>query len=401
MAIQTSSIATVGNLTRYENKYRMTSMRQRTYDQLATRIGSTFEPNGTTVQIAWATPLVPRPTTAQGSETIDFEPQTFRDVSTTMTLVYIADGLKAHDLAKLKSSLNLDYPQIVGQLSGETIDSLARRAATEGSVVIYGDGSVSARSSLDLGTAAHRLTADNFAFVNSMIGHWAHGDDSLFVIVDDFQYSDLLFTSNNKLIERAQYTESAGGVIYNFEAAKLAGMRIIRSPWAKAFYGAGAANASAVSTTIATSTTANKAGARTIEVAANTNIVAGMWLTVGTVQSSTESDATIITEPVYVAATPGGTTVTVVGRGPGGGLLYDHAVGATVKNNDTVHCAVFGSKESLIVEYGEYGRYGKSIAPFRDGNAQQWETHSFKYFGNYGRHDETKLIRVETSAGKQ
>lgn len=357
-------------------------MKQRTYDQYAARIKDTFEPRGGTVQIAWAAPLVPRPTTALGSETTDFEPQTFRDVSTTMTLVYIADGLKNHDLARLKSSLSMEYPDIVGQLMGETIDALARRAATEGSVVIYGDGSVSARSSLDLGTPGHRLTADNFAFANALLGHWAHGEDSLFCTVDDFAYMDLLFSSGNKLIERSIYTESAGGVIYNFEAAKLAGIRIVRSPWAKAYYGAGAANASVVNTTLATSAAANKAGARTVEVTANTNVVAGQWLTLGTIQTSTESDDTIITEPVLVAATPAGTTVAVIGMGPGGGLRYDHPVGATVKNPDTVHCALFGSKESLIVEYSnDFGRYGKSVEPFQDGNAKQWTTYSGKYFG--------------------
>jgi carbon monoxide dehydrogenase subunit G len=317
-----------------------------------------------------------------------------------MSLSYIADGLKAHDLAKLKSSLNMDYGQIVGQLASETIDSLARRAATEGNVVVYGDGSISARSSLDLGTAGHRLTADTFAYVNALTGHWAHGADSMFAVVDDFQYMDLLWTSGNKLIEKALYSKGSDDVLYNFEAGQLAGFRIVRSAWAKSFYGAGAANASAVSTTIAASATANIGGARTIEVAANTNIVAGMWLTVGTLQTSTESDATIITEPVQVASVSS-TTITVNGRGPGGGLMYDHAVGATVKNSDTAHCAVFGSKESLIVEFGEYGRYGMTGAPFQDGNARQWTTYWLKYFGNYGRHDETKLVRVETSASKQ
>lgn len=398
MPIQTSTLATAGNLTRYEKTYRKIAMWQRTYDQFASRISDTFEPHGTTVQIAWATPLVPRPTTAQGSETVDFEPQTVRDTSTTMTLVYIADGLEVHDLAKLKSSLNMDYPSIVGRLLGETVDSLARRAANEGTNVLYADSSVSARSSLDLGTAAHNLTLANFAEVNSLFGHWVHDDDR-FCIVDDFTYSDLLQSSGNKLIDKAVYG-NADAVLYRWEAGRLADTRIIRSPWAKAFYGAGAANASAVSTTIATSTTANKAGARTIEVAANTNIVAGMWLTVGTVQTSTESDDTLITEPVKVSSVSS-TTITINGRGPGGGLLYDHAVGATVKNSDTVHSVVFGSKNSLIVEYGEYGRYGKPLTPFREGKAQQWEIHSAKYFGNYGRHDETALLRLEVSASKQ
>ena len=406
MAIQTSSKATAGNLTKYETEYRMGADARRTYDQLAVELNKTFEPNGVTTQVAWATPLVPRPTTAIGSETADFEPQTWIDTTTSITKVYINDGFKRHELQELKSSLNVraTNAELMGRLAMETVDAIARRAATEGSVAFFGDLSASAhtsRSTLDLGTANDRLTFNAFSAVSSFMANWQHEND-LVAIITPFQYNDLLVSgTGNLFLSSAGYTERGKEILYNFEVGQAAGIRIVRSPLAKRFYGAGAANASAVSTTVAASTTANLAGARTIEVAANTNIVAGMWLTVGTVQSSTESDDTLITEAVYVNATPSGTTVSITGSGPGGGLMYTHAVGATVKNNDSVHCAVFGHSESLAVDFAKFGRYGQPVAPFQDGNAKQWETHAFKYFGNYGRLDESQIIRVETSSSVQ
>ena len=389
----------------HETQYRMGADAARLYDQLAVPLKNTFEPNGVTTTVAWATPLVPRPTAAIGSETADFEPQTWIDTTASVTRVYLADGFKRHELQELKSSLNVKATnsQLVGRLAMETIEGLARRAATEGSIVFYGDGTHTSRSTLDLGTAGDRLTFGNFALVTSIMAHWQHSDN-LIAIIDPFQFNDLLTSgTTNYFLNRAGYTEQGKEILYNFEVGMAAGIRILRSPYAKRFYGAGAANASAVSTTIAAEVTApsNSAGARYIEVAANTNIVAGMWLTVGTVQTSTESDDTILTEVVYVNATPSGTRVNITGSGPGGGLMYSHAVGATVKNSDTVHAAIFGHPESLVVSYDKYGRFGQLVAPFEDGNARQWMTHSFKYFGNYGRLDESQLVRVETSSSAQ
>jgi hypothetical protein len=310
--------------------------------------------------------------------------------------------LKAHDLIMLKDSLGIEkeFPRLVGELAVETIDALARQAATQGNLVQYGGSSTTtARNGMGAGTSGYRMSLDAFTAARSILGSWMQ-DDNLFVTMDNFQYADLLNTSSSIITDKMRYDGGADSALYNYELGSLSGIRIVVSPLAKAFYGAGNANAAAVATTIATSTTANKAGATTVEVAANTNISAGMWLTLGTVQTSTESDATIITEIVKVSSVSG-TTITVVGAGAGGTLKYDHAVGDAVANGDTIHCALFGAPDSLAVSYDGYGRYGKLIPAFQDGKAKQWTNWAFKVFTGYKVFDQSKLFRVETSAKSQ
>jgi hypothetical protein len=419
MPIQQSTTgATAGNLTRYGTQYQDTVAESRTYDQLASKVPATFEPRGPTVSYSWATKLTPRPTAAQGVEYADFDPQTFRDVSRTMNLIWVADGVKAHELVRLKSSLDPmgQITGLVSQLASETIDGYARQVATQGSLVIYGDMGHSSRITLDLGTPGDRFNLDRFTEVKSMLGAWGRGG-GLMAIITDFQYADLISTNSTILTTRQGYTEEGTDMLYNYQLAKLAGVNVVVSPFAKRFYGAGADNSSAVATTLAasvTTPTANTAGSQIIEVASATNISGSKWLTIGTVQTSTESDATIVTEIVRVAGIGTGilvngaavtgataTSVLIVGSGPAGGLMYDHSVGAAVENGDTVHCAVFGTPKSLAVEFQEYGRYGKLVPKFEDGNAKQWTTASFKYWGNFGRMDESRLVRVETSASGQ
>lgn len=419
MAIQTSTLATAGNLTRYEREYRQWFRDKATYDQFATENKSTFEPRGGTIQISWANKLLPRPTGALGSQTSDYDPQTLTDTTRTMSRVYMLDGVKLHELVGKRSSLDpqAEIRKAVKQLGMEMIDALARRAATEGDLVTYGDMTHSTRITLDLGTAGDRMNLDRFTEVKTVMGAWQQ-DRGLFVIMDDFAFQDLLTTSSGVLVNRQAYTEEGKKMIYNWELATLADIKIIVSPFAKAFYGAGADNASAVATTLAasvTTPTANIAGSQIIEVASASNISGSKWLTLGTVQTGAESDANIQTEIVRVSAVGTGitingsavtgataTSVKIVGKGPGGGLLYTHATGDAVENGDTVHCCVFGTTESLAVDYDpEWSRYGKYVEPFRDGNGMQWETHTVKYDGNYGRYDESGLFRVEVSASGQ
>ncbi len=403
MPIQTSAgTATAGIFTQNEVKYMKTIWKMRTYDQFAAPIEKTFEPKGVTVQRTWLAKLQPRPTAALGSETADFDPQTVRDYSSTLSKVYLNDGLKAHDLLILKNSLGIEkeLPRLVGELAAETIDALARQAATQGNLVTYGGSTTAtARSGMGAGTAGYRMSVDVFTRVRGYLGSWMQ-DDNLLAVMDNWAYADLLNTSSSVITNRMQYADNSGGILFNYELGTLAGIRIVVSPLAKAFYGAGNANASVVNTTLATSTTANKAGSTTVEVAANTNIVAGMWLTLGNVQTSTESDATIITEIVLVASVSA-TTITVVGSGAGGTLKYDHAVGDTVKNPDTIHCTIFGSSDSMAVAFDGFGRYGKLVEPFQDGKAKQWTNWAFKYYGQYKLFDQSKIYRSENSASQQ
>jgi hypothetical protein len=120
-------------------------------------------------------------------------------------------------------------------------------------------------------------------------------------------------------------------------------------------WAAGAANASAISTTLSA---ASAAGATSITVASATNIDVGDWIDVGTAQTGNESDATIVTEGAYVKSVSG-TTIGVVGSGPLGGLRYAHASAIAVSNADSVHLATFGGPNSLAKVYsGELGEYG-------------------------------------------
>ncbi len=314
--------------------------------------------------------------------------------------IFIADGLKPHELVFLKNSLlkESDFAKAAGQLAAETIDGLARRAATEANLVTYGGSTqIASRVTLDLGTAGHRFGVDNFTIARSIMGSLS-ADENLFCIIDDFQYADLMSTASTLFTNVLVYQDKAK--LYNYEAGDFMGIRIVKSPFAKAFYGAGIANAAPVATTIATSTTANRAGDTTIEVAANTNMAVGMWFTVGTVQTSTESDACIQTEIVRVS-TVGATTITIVGKGRRNGLKYDHSVGAAVINADTAHCAIFGSGNSMAVDFDGYGRYGKLVSPVASGNAQQFKTFAFKYYGNYKVFEQGRLMRAETSASMQ
>ncbi len=381
MPIQTSSTATAGRLTQYEAKYMEGALEERTYDQLANPVGKTFEPKGLTVSRQWLVDALPRPTAAVGSETTDFEPQMIRDVSASFNKIYLADGISAHDLVFLESSL-LDEKTLAkatGQLAMMTIDALARRKATEADLVIYGGSTqVSARGTLDLGTPGHRFGLDCFTIARAIMGSFAHGE-GLMCVIDDFQYADLMNTSGSVVTSALEYNEKGLETLFNYEMGELAGVRIIVSPHAKAFYGAGVANASVVNTTIAASVGSNNsnvAGATTIEVASNTNIAAGGWLTLGTIQSAGESDDTLKTEIVRVGSV-NGTTITVVGKGRRNGLKWDHGVGSAVTNADTAHCAVFGSSKSLVVAFEKYGRYGQLIPAFNDGHAKQWTNFSF------------------------
>jgi hypothetical protein len=88
------------------------------------------------------------------------------------------------------------------------------------------------------------------------------------------------------------------------------------------------------------------------------------------VQTSTESDATILTEAVYCTDTTTQTVVAVVGSGPLGGLRYAHASGAACQDSSSAHLAVFGGPKSMVKIYDKgLGEYGELVPPFETGNA--------------------------------
>ena len=160
------------------------------------------------------------------------------------------------------------------------------------------------------------------------------------------------------------------------------------------FWAAGAVrDASSVATTVAASATANIALAKTVEVASATGISAGHWYTIGSVETGSTIYPT--TERVFCTSISS-TTVTIAGEGANGGLRFDHAVGETFKDADSVAAVVFGGPKSLAKVYDvNTGEFGQVVGPKKQGLLDQFESLGWKFYGNYARIVESRLLRYE------
>ncbi len=307
--------------------------------------------------------------------------------------------LKAHELSALESTFALEseYAKKVGQNATETLDAVARRYATEGSIVFF-PGAHTTRATLDLGTSGDRMGMALFTKMAAFVDEWniqKFADGSLMCVMTPWQYQDLVNESGSALLARQGYVEGGKDILFKNEVAVLSNIRIIKSRLAKAFYAAGAANAAPVTTTL---NGAIAAGAKTCVVTANTNIAVGQWLTLGTAQTSTESDATTIAEPVYVTGVST-TTITFTGRHELGGCRFAHETLAAVTNADSVHAAIFGGKTSLAKVFNkQLKEFGTLVGPKSDGMADQWKSWAWKACLGYNRISEGRLARAETSS---
>jgi hypothetical protein len=402
MAIQqTSDHPTIR--TAYQNGYVEGALAERLYDNFCSDlvIKKTLEGAGSSVTVVASSDIAPQPDAAVGNENADFTPQTIGEITATpVTLEYLNGGLKAHELAALESTFQVEaeYARKVGQLATETIDAKARRQATEGSVVMW-PAAHTTRATLDLGTANDHMGYALFTRMLAFVSEWnipKYVDGKLMVAMDGWAYQDLLSETGSPLLLRQGYTSGGAGdaALFKNEVSMLGNIHILQSRLTKVFYGAGAANAAPVATTLNGSI---KAGAKTLVVSANTNIAVGMWLTIGTVQTSTESDATYITEPVYVTGVST-TTITFQGRHELGGMRFAHASGVAISNADSVHSAVFGGSASLAKAYNPKLKEFGMLVHKTDGMADQWQSWAFKWLGGYGRVAEGRLARAEVSA---
>jgi hypothetical protein len=188
------------------------------------------------------------------------------------------------------------------------------------------------------------------------------------------------------------------GIHLNWELGKIGRFRIVVSPFAKVFWCAGSVNG-----TTDASTTLNGAVAaldKTIITAADksTPVTAGtgqLWL-VGDIETgSTFYPQNEVFHPISAATV----TITIAGMGDNGGLRYAHATGKTVSNADHVYPIVFGGPESLVKVYAvETGPYGKVGDPKVSGLLDQFNSLGWKYYGQYNRISENRILRLEVTS---
>jgi hypothetical protein len=207
-------------------------------------------------------------------------------------------------------------------------------------------------------------------------------------------YYDLFHGGN--IVSAAIYGGLPGSTLLNGELGEIANCKLIISPSAKVFGAAGADNASSMNTGSGyTLSAAENALALSIHVTTATNIGSGRFLTIGT----EETGNTHFDDNERVKQVSGTTTSVIVGQGSNGGLRFDHALGTTVYNNDSVYPVAYGSPNSLVKIFAqETGEFGELVGPTKTGSAEQWTTMAWKWFGGYGRMAENYIIRGEYSS---
>jgi N4-gp56 family major capsid protein len=401
MATQTTANLTSAIGTRYALAYQRAAEVARLYDQLAAPISAPqFELEqrrglGTTYTFNFISDMSIVNQTV--SEDDDIATQILRDATATITPTSRADGLRWSQLLDL--SVFTDYvnarAEVLGRNMMETVDNQARNAALQGSLVVR----AAARASLDAGTATHNWTE---------AGIWAamstaeslkcppfmdfRGRNMYVAIAHPDAYYDLFHGGN--VVSAAIYQDK--GILMNGELGEIANCKLIISPSAKVFGAAGADHASAMNTGSGyTLSAAANALATSIGVTTATNIGSGRFLTIGT----EETGNTHYDDNERVKHVSGTTTSVIVGQGANGGLRFDHALGATVYNNDSVYPVAYGSPKSLVKVFAaEVGEFGELVGPNKTGTVEQWTTLAWKWFGAYGRMAENYIIRGEYSS---
>lgn len=381
----------------YGNAYLQAAMRTRLYDQFATgqekynveqdaRMGSSI-----TLPFLSVLPIA----TAVISQTADIAPRQFRDSTVVITPTSRADAISWSEAVDIQVFTDYGAGRFaaIGEQQMRSVEWLALSAGLQGSLV----NRAAARASLDAGTSGHRLSDAVISEVDTMLRtlrcpYIMDGNTQMWMaVMHPAVFHDLRVGGN--VVSVGLYQDK--GIILNFELGKIGPFKLIVSGDAKVFGAAGADNASNAATTIAASLggTANQALGTTIEVASASNISDGDWLTIGTEETGNTFDENM--ERVKWVNTSS-TTITVVGSGPNGGLLNDHAVGEAVRNADSVYPVLYGSPYSLVKLYDSVtGEFGEVVGPEEGGTVKQFRTLGWKFYGGYGRTRENCLVRGE------
>lgn len=399
MAIQTTTVQSNAVGTRYTLRYQRGAKQYRYYDQFAGNLMSDSQFNiesrrgmGTTYTFQFASRLTPGTTAI--SETADVVPQIIRDATSTISTTSLGEAVKWSQLLTIESFMDewAQRSEVIGMNAMESIENQAIAAGLQGSLVVR----AAARSSLDAGTTGHNFTEAAVWQAGAILGDLkapmyvdeTGGKSWMACYHTDANY-DLVHGGN--LVNVALYQDKM--LLLNGEVGKIGEFRLISTPFAKVFYGAGTTNASSSATTL--NDTSALALDTTVILTSSTNDSAGRHLTIGTIETGNTFAPTNETIR-YVSGT---TTVTFVGAGANGGFRYDHANGETANNSDNVYPVLYGSPSSLVKVYAnDVGEFGEMVGPLTDGLLQQWQSLGWKWFGGYGRVSENRLMRGEYSS---
>jgi hypothetical protein len=185
------------------------------------------------------------------------------------------------------------------------------------------------------------------------------------------------------------------GIHLNWELGQLGSFRLVVSPFAKTFFGAGTANGTNDSSqTLAADVERFDTTVTTSSDVASES-ASGLFLNIGTEETGTDFFA----DNEQVKFSSGDTTtLTIIGSGENEGLQFDHASGDAINNNDSVYTIVFGGPASLVkVFVPSVGEFGEVVGPKKSGILDQFASVAWKFYGNYGLLTENRIVRGEYS----
>ncbi len=395
-----NGVQITGNLTnskwaKYLPDYIRAAMFNRVYDALSKPVGADMSNlyRGSSIVLNFLSDLDPAVTAIP--ETADVTPVSFRDATASITPTSRYNAIQVSELLMNSASTNYaqERYQALGKNMMESVDLLAQAQATQGTIVRR----TAARASLDAGTAADRLTATAFSNANADLqtfkvpGWTGDGTPKWFAIMHPYAFADL--RADTTITAIAEYQKAS--ILLAYELGELGPFKLVVTPWAKTFWGAGAANGTAVETTL---NGAVKALDTSVVVASASNIAVGQRILIGTHETG---NTHYPTNEVVTVTSVVSTTIGVAGEGANGGLRFDHATGVAFSNDDSVGTVVFGGPESLMKVYDpQVGEFGEVVGPKKEGLLDQFESLGWKWYGNYARPIETRIIRQEVSFGR-
>ena len=389
--------------TQYIEDYLQAAEMERIYDQLAAPIGKDMSSlaEGSSVQVNVLSDM--QPGTTAISEVADVTPQALRDAVLTITPTSRGEAIQSSEL--LLNQAYTDYGaarfRTVGKGLMESLEVLARDAATQGSLVLRHAGL--ARTALAGASTGHRATDGMFSDVSAMLetlkcpGFKSMGGGRRWAaIMHPAVFHDIREDGNVQSV--GLYQDK--GIVLNYELGAIGPFALVSSAWAKVFGSAGAVLTDPGSAVFWTLGAAASALDKTITMSTVTHLdtPTNKWFTIGTRETG-DTHYPMNERVRYISHATG--VATIVGEGANGGLRFDHASGDWVGSGTDVFTIVFGGPMSLAKVYEpSVGEYGTIVGPKKVGTIDQWVSLGFKWYGNYGRMSESWLVRAEVAASQ-
>jgi len=349
----------------YDKEYLIASQANLAYDQLTDARDAPDAPNGVSREFPLIDSLQPQ--FGVLDEMTDVTPQVMRANAISVTL-----GEHGGAVQLTRFVIGVSYSDVLEQAAyangynmAESIDIFARDTMGQGGRQYFPVAGAT-RATLSGATATHKLAPGPLELVSMLArqrGMPLFPDNTLAAVCHPFVIYDLLQdTASIRALSIQQHAE----IMFNAEIAYWGGIRLVSTRNAKILWGAGAANASAVATTLAAN---SLVGDSNIKVTAITNIAVGQTLTLVDVTEPgntwTNTNEGFVVTAVGTAGA-GGTGITgyAVDPGPGdaGGLRFAHTSGIAITNNYSVFPVSVVGPRSVVKAWSTLtGPYGESV----------------------------------------